>query len=121
MSDNTTKQPVQRVTVTGRITKDPKIGVTKSGDKYVSLNIAADTDSGETLWLDGVAYGLLAANLETRMKKGVKARFKGGVRVREYQKKDGSIGTSNNFTIDSVQVVEGGKVVTVDEFTSTPF
>lgn len=114
------KQPQQYANVVGRVTKDPATGTTKSGDSYIRLNIAADSDTGETVWLDGVAYGLLARNLMDVVKKGSRAKFKGRVKQREYTKKDGTVGVSNNFSIDSVTVSDGKKLVTIDEFTTAP-
>lgn len=108
----------KNVTLTGRVTKDLTGGLTKSGDEYVKVNLATDGEDGGTVWVDAVAYGLTATNLKKVLKKGSKAQFRGLFRVKEFQKNDGSVGVSNNLTIDSAKIVYGGKLITVDEFTT---
>ncbi len=71
-----------------------------------------------------MAMGLLARNLESKLnKKGVRAKIYGNLKQKEYPKKDGTVGVDNTVFLSRVQVVDGDKLVTIDEFNdgSAPF
>ncbi len=105
-----------KVIVDVKMTREPDpIGESGKGVKYLPLKgLVEDTVDGPK-WFDGVVFGALAEQAKPLLKKGMELRLEGDLTVKEYNKKDGGVGTSNNLIVRKL-TLEGGKVL--DKFTA---
>lgn len=95
-----------------------------TGKIYLKVGALNEGDDGSKNWLNLMAMGLLARNLEPKINKnGVRCKIYGNLKTKEYKKRDGSVGVDNTIFLSRVQVVDGDKLVTIDEFAdgSAPF
>jgi single-stranded DNA-binding protein len=96
-----------------------------SGKIYLKVGALNEGDDGSKNWVNLMAFGLLARNLEKRLnKKGTRAKIYGNLKQTEYPKKDGSgVGVDSTIFVSRAQIVDGDKLVTIDEFNdgSAPF
>lgn len=97
------------VTVTGNITRDPELKYTNSGKAVVSFGIAVNRRyqvNGEwqeqVSFMNVTAWEKLGENIAASLTKGARVVVTGRLEVREYDKKDGSKGTSVEITADEV-------------------
>lgn len=104
------------VVVTARVAKVPTIAKSGKGVDYAKFTLVEDTADGPR-WYDAVAFGGFARLVYSKMNKGSEAKFVGPLTLKEYQKRDGGVGTSNNLIINKV-VLEGG--VELDKFSKAP-
>lgn len=95
-----------------KVAKDPELLTSKNNKTYLKLTLVADTEDGAK-WYDAVAFGGFAETLKKTITKGMDLRVYGDFTIKEYTKRDGSVGTGNNVIINKV-TLEGGK--TVDKF-----
>lgn len=92
-----------RVTLIGRLGKEPEIIKLESGKVKARFTVATNdpykNSEGETVedveWHNLVAWGKLAENIGKYLKKGSEAAFEGKITSRKYEDKDG---VSRNFT-----------------------
>ena len=84
--------------IQGRVTRDPELRYTSQGTAMLTLNIAVNddkrTDDGPTEWVRCTLWEGLAEQLQDRLRKGSEVYVEGRLRVRTYQKQDGSQGVS---------------------------
>lgn len=83
---------MNRVFLTGRLTKDPDIRVTQTGTAVGRYSLAVDTGYGEnrqTNFFDCVTFGKTAQFVEKYLKKGMKIFVSGELQQRSYQNRDG--------------------------------
>lgn len=95
-----------------------------TGKVYLKVGALNEGEGGEKNWVNLMAFGLLARNLESKInKKGARCKVFGNIKQKEYQKKDGTVGVDTTIFVNRVQVADGDKLVTIDEFTdlSAPF
>lgn len=101
--------------ITGRVTQEPELKFGQSGGKAIlSLNVAINhrrknqqsgqyEDSGTT-WMRVVLFGAQAENAAERVRVKDMVSAYGRVETREFQKKDGSKGTSLEMVADELGV-----------------
>ena len=79
------------VSLVGRITKDPELRKTMSGDSFVSFTIAVDRigSKDKADFINCVAWNKLADNLAAYKKKGDLIGITGSLNTRTYER-DGS-------------------------------
>ncbi len=99
-----------------KVAKEPELKVSAKGLDYIKLTLVEDTEDGAK-WHNGVAFGTFAKSLGSKLKKGMDVRVFGKFSVKEYNKKDGGVGTSNEVMISKV-ILEGG--AQVDKFGDAP-
>lgn len=95
-----------------------------SGKVYLKVGALNEGDDGAKNWVNLMAFGLLARNLEAKLnKKGTRAKIYGNLKQSEYVKKDGTVGVDSTIFVSRAQIVDGDKLVTIDEFSdgSAPF
>jgi len=122
MVDNTGKKSNNKVDgLSVTVTKPAAEGLktTTTGKLMLKVGALHETDSGEKVWLDLIAFGLLARNLESALnKKGARAKIYGNLKETEYQKKDNAgVGVNTAIFISKAKVAVNDQLVTIDEFT----
>lgn len=100
------------ITVVGNLTDDPELTFTASGAPVANFTVAStprtfDRQSNE--WKDGdalfircAAWRGLAENVAGSLQKGSRVIVQGALRVRNYERQDGSRGTSVEMNVDEI-------------------
>lgn len=100
------------ITVIGNLTDDPELKFTPSGAAVANFTVAStprtfDRQSGE--WKDGEALFLrcaawrqLAENVAGSLQKGQRVIVTGALRIRNFERQDGSRGTSVEINVDEI-------------------
>lgn len=90
---------LNRVSLLGRLGRDPEIRTTQSGEKVASFSIATgeqwkDKNTGEkkerTEWHSIVVWGALARVAEQYLRKGARVLVEGQMRTRKWQDQSGN-------------------------------
>lgn len=104
------------VTLIGRVTKDFQMCRSAKGTPYVKLSVAVDGEDGNTVWYNVAIFKTLAQHFynHTHGAKGTEFKFKGKLTKREYARRDGGVGVSNDVVAE-VLWLEGG--TQLDKFT----
>lgn len=93
----------------GRLGRDAETRTTQSGTTVWKANVALDYGWGNnkgTSWVALVAFGKRADGLaKLNLSKGEQLGFDGDLRVRNFDKKDGSKGTAVECAVDNVTLV----------------
>lgn len=102
---------VNKVTILGRVGKDPEARYTADGSAIASASVATserwkDKSSGEmkeaTEWHRIVAYGRTAEVIEQYVKKGDQLYVEGSLRTREWEDKQGNKRQTTEIKADKV-------------------
>jgi single-strand DNA-binding protein len=83
---------MNKVFLTGRLTKDPEIRTTQSGTAVGRYSLAVETGYGEnrqTNFFDCVTFNKTAQFVEKYLKKGMKIFISGELQQRSYQNREG--------------------------------
>ena len=104
-----------KVSIVGRLGRDPESAYTQSGKLRISFSMAADgrkKDAGPT-WFNVSAFGEQAERLATMIERGYIAKgrmlyVEGQFEVRGYTGNDGMPRTSNDVNLTDWQFVGGG-------------
>ena len=92
-----------RITLSGRIGKDPERRSTKSGEAWLSFRLASTPrvrseqgtwSDGETSWYSVNAYGALARNAAESLHQGERVVVTGDLALRTWTTADGRSGTT---------------------------
>lgn len=103
---------INRVVLVGRITKDPELRTSSSGNSVVSFTIAVDSrlknPDGErgTAFIGCVVFGTTAETVSKFTRKGSLLGVEGYLNQRKYQRQDGSTASVLEVICDSVQFLE---------------
>lgn len=90
-----------RITLAGRIGKDPEHRTTKSGEDWLSFRVAStqrvrsergEWSDGETSWYSVNAYGALARNATESLHQGERVVLTGDLTMRSWTTPDGRTG-----------------------------
>jgi single-strand DNA-binding protein len=111
---------INRVVMTGNLTRDPELRSTPSGTSVCSLRIACNTRrkdaSGEWVdkpnYFDVTVWGAQGENCATYLSKGRPVAIDGRLEWREWEDKDGNKRQSVDIIADSVQFLgsrDGGE------------
>lgn len=115
--EHMTQTNINRVVLTGNLTKDPELRSTKGGTAVCSLRIASNTrrkDQATGEWTDKPNYfdvtiwGAQGENTARFMSKGRGVAIDGRLEWREWQAQDGSKRQSVEIVADSVQFLSDG-------------
>jgi len=100
------------ITLTGNLTRDPELRFTPSGHAVADFTVAStartfdkqtnEWKDGDTLFIRCSAWRQLAENVAATLAKGMPVIVVGALKVRTYDKDDGSKGTSVEMTVDEV-------------------
>lgn len=110
---------INRLVMTGNLTRDPELRTTPSGTEVCSMRIACNTrrkdSSGEWAdkanYFDVVAWGAMGVNCATYLEKGRPVAVDGRLEWREWTDRDGNKRQSVDIVADNVQFLgsrEGG-------------
>lgn len=100
------------ITLVGNLTDDPELKFTPSGAAVANFTVAStprtfDKQSNE--WRDGdalfircAAWRQLAENVAESLQKGQQVIVTGALKVRNYERQDGSKGTSVEMNVDEI-------------------
>ena len=99
---------------TGRLGRDPETRFTQGGKAVTSLAIAIDSgwgDNKKTTWLNAALWGRDGQEhgLVQHLSKGSQVAVTGEITLEEYDKKDGTKGSSLRLHIQNLTPI-GGKV-----------
>ena len=105
---------LNRITIMGRMTRDPELRFTQSQTAVASFTLAVDRDyqSGEnrqTDFIDCVAWKGTAEFISKYFKKGSMAAVSGRLQIREWQDNNGNKRRSAEVVADSVYFGESRK------------
>ena len=108
---------LNKVTLIGRIGRDPEIRYTTDGKAVASFSLATsetwkDKDGSKkekTEWHNCVAWGKLGEIAGEYIKKGTLLYCEGKIESREYEGKDGVKRKQYNIVLSSLKMLGGGK------------
>jgi single-strand DNA-binding protein len=100
------------ITVIGNLTDDPELKFTPSGAPVANFTVAStprtfdrqtnEWKDGDALFLRCAAWRQLAENVAESLTKGQRVIVTGALRVRQYERQDGSKGTSVEMNVEEV-------------------
>lgn len=100
------------ITVIGNLTGDPELKFTPSGAAVANFTVASTPrtfDKNTNEWVDGDALFLncaawreLAENVSETLTKGMRVIVVGQLKVRNYERQDGSKGTSVDMLVEAI-------------------
>jgi len=100
------------ITVVGNLTDDPELKFTPSGAPVANFTVAStprtfdkqtnEWKDGDALFLRCAAWRQLAENVAESLTKGQRVIVTGALRVRQFERQDGSKGTSVEMNVDEV-------------------
>ena len=95
---------LNRITIMGRLTRDPELRRTQSGVAVTGFTLAVDRDFGEkeTDFIDCVAWKNTAEFVSKYFAKGRMAIVSGRLQMREWQDKDGNKRKNAEVVADSI-------------------
>ena len=109
---------LNRITIMGRLTKDPELRYTKSEKPVASFTLAVDRDGREagTDFIDCVAWSGTATFVDNYFTKGSMAVVDGRLQMRPWEDKNGNKRVSAEVVAHSVYFGESKKKT--DDYTS---
>ena len=100
------------ITVIGNLTDDPELKFTPSGAAVANFTVAStprtldrqtnEWKDGEALFIRCAAWRQLAENVAESLQKGQQVIVQGPLSVRNYERQDGSRGTSVEMTVNEI-------------------
>lgn len=100
------------ITVVGNLTDDPELKFTPSGAAVANFTVVSNTRTfdrqtnewkeTDTLFLRCAAWRQLAENVAGSLQKGQRVIVTGALRVRNFERQDGSKGTSVELNVEEV-------------------
>jgi single-strand DNA-binding protein len=100
------------ITVIGNLTDDPELKFTPSGAAVANFTIAStprtfdkqsnEWKDGEALFFRCAAWRQLAENVAESLTKGQRVIVTGNLRIRNFERQDGSRGTSVEINVDEI-------------------
>lgn len=96
----------------GRLGRDAEIRTTQGGTRVAGFSLAVDIRDGSeksTMWVDCALFGKLADALGQYLTKGRQVTVTGPIRLREFQKRDGTSGASINLMVNDITLQGGGQ------------
>jgi single-strand DNA-binding protein len=101
-----------QITVVGNLTGDPELRFTPNGDAVTNFTVASSTrrlnkqtnewEDGETTFIRCNVWRQYAENVAESLTRGMRVIVTGRLSVRQYEKQDGTKGTSVECQVDDV-------------------
>lgn len=88
--------------------------------KFLVMRAVHEDDKGEAHFLKILGFGLIGLALDSKLNAGSKCLITGRTKLEEFKRKDGTVGTEVTVFADEAKVVVDNRLVTVDEFTTSP-
>lgn len=98
---------LNRITIKGRLTKDPEKRVTTSGKSVANFRIANDITKDQSIFIDCTVFGECADFVCRSFKKGSAIIVDGKLTQRSYTTKDGNKVTSTEILVNEVDFADG--------------
>lgn len=114
---------LSRITIIGRLGKDPEIKQTKSGSNMCSMSVAVNSGFGNnktTTWYHVLAFGKIAESSAEYLKKGSLICASGDLAVNEFKGNDGSTKLSLDIAADKIVFLSGRQDQTSNGGQSAP-
>lgn len=95
-------------TFTGRLGADAELRTTQGGTQVLGFRVANDTGYGDrktTQWVDCSLFGDRGAKLAEYLVKGKQVVVTGELSLREYQKRDGTQGSTLNVRVSELDLI----------------
>ena len=107
---------INRVNITGNLTRDPDLRQTQGGTAILSLGVAVNDrrkdQSGEwtdyTNWIDAVMFGTRAEAVSRYLSKGSKVAIEGKLRYSSWEK-DGQKRSKIEVIVDEIEFMSRGQ------------
>lgn len=118
---------VNRVVLVGRLTRDPELRKTTSGNAVCTFTVALDNrtkgpDGNKTTsFIPCVVFSASADNVSKFARKGLLVGIEGRLNQRSYVRADGSKASVIEVLCDSVQFLEKREAVENEEMEIPPF
>ncbi len=100
------------ITLVGNLTNDPELKFTPSGAAVANFTVAStprtfdrqtnEWKDGDALFIRCDAWRQLAENVASSLQKGQRVIVTGALKIRNYERQDGSKGTSVEMTVDEI-------------------
>ena len=100
------------ITVIGNLTDDPELKFTPSGAAVANFTVAStprtfdrqtnEWKDGDALFLRCAAWRQLAENVAESLQKGQRVIVTGSLKIRNFERQDGSKGTSVEINVDEI-------------------
>ncbi len=100
------------ITVIGNLTDDPELKFTPSGAAVANFTVAStprtfdkqtnEWKDGDALFLRCAAWRQLAENVAESLQKGQRVIVTGNLKIRNFERQDGSKGTSVEINVDEI-------------------
>lgn len=100
------------ITLVGNLTDDPELKFTPSGAAVANFTVAStprtfdrqtnEWKDGDALFIRCAAWRQLAENVAESLQKGQQVIVTGALKVRNYERQDGSKGTSVEMNVDEI-------------------
>ncbi|MDY5585555.1 MAG: single-stranded DNA-binding protein [Arcanobacterium sp.] len=100
------------VTVIGNLVADPELNYTSTGRAVANFTVVStprtlnrqtnEWEDGESMFVRGSVWGNYAENIAESLTKGTRVIVHGRLKVRSYQRNDGSQGTSIEMEVEEV-------------------
>lgn len=97
-------------TFTGRLGADAELRNTQSGEKVLGFNVANDIGFGDrktTQWVACSLWGRRGEAVAPHLTKGTQVCVSGEVTLREFNRRDGTIGSSLAVRVNDVTLLGG--------------
>lgn len=98
---------LNRITIKGRLTKDPEKRVTTSGKSVANFRIANDISKDQSIFIDCAVFGECADFVCRSFKKGSAIIVDGKLTQRKYSNKEGQQVTSTEILVNEVDFADG--------------
>ena len=102
---------MNRIVLSGRLTRDAEINETKGGNTVVEMRIAVNITAEKTLFIDVSAWNSIASNIAGYLIKGTKIIVDGMLNINEYENKYGENVTQYYVTASFVELCEKKELI----------
>lgn len=97
---------MNKAIITGRLTKDVDLRTTQSGKFVTSFTVAVDRMDEGADFIDCVAWGKTAENMQRYLSKGSKVLVLGRLSKRSYEDRNGNKRTLTEVVAESVEFLD---------------
>ena len=94
---------INKVILTGRLTKDAELRATATGTDVTSFTLAVDGFQNNTNFINCVAWNQQAKFITTYCKKGSLVAIEGRLQTRNFDRRDGSKATATEVIVERVE------------------
>ena len=101
---------INRVVLTGNLTRDPELRSTRSGEDVCAMRLAVDgPEETNTVFVDVTAFGDLASNCAEYLGQGRGVAVSGRLAYSEWEGQDGSKRSKHEVIAHAIDFLSGGR------------